>query len=182
MCPNCGGKCFHFHGHYEKHHGPNLLTIQRVLCLGCRVTHALIPEQSLPQTSQDTEAVTTYLLFRASGESRRQAGAQVLSMGFTERTLKNLERSFTRCSHNAAALMGFALPPVLNLVAVAELFAIERGPRSLLELNRLALDYHINAVYNSRSSILRFPDRRVRGSIPHNLDSAIGSRLPPNSS
>jgi len=182
VCPNCGGRGFYRHGRYEKHHGPDLLTIQRVLCLGCWVTHALIPEHSLPQTSQDTAAVTTYLLDRARGDSRREAGVEVLGMGFAQKTLKNLERSFVRCSHNLAALLDFELPPVLNLVTMAARLGLKAGPQFLLEANRLALSRRVNAVYNSRSSILVFHDRRPRSPIPHNLGSAPESRPPPDSS
>ena len=148
----------------------------------CWVTHALIPEHSLPQTSQDTAAVTTYLGDRARGASRHQAGSAILAMGFAEKTLKNLERSFARCSHNAAALLVVTLPPVLNLLTVAGLFSIEAGPRALVELNRLALGRRVNAVYNSRSSILVFRNRKPRNPIPHNLGPARLSRVPPDSS
>jgi hypothetical protein len=158
------------------------LTIQRVVCLGCWVTHALIPEHSLPQTSQDTQAVTTYLWNRAADVSRHLAGADILAMGFAQKTLKNLERSFVRCSHNLAALLNFELPPVLNLVTLAARLGLEAGPRFLLDANRLALGRRVNAAFNSRSSILIFHDRRPRNPIPHNLGPARLSRVPPDSS
>ncbi len=152
------------------------------MCRGCWITHALIPERSLPQTSQDSGAVTTYLLNRAQGASRRQAGSAILALGFAEKTLKNLELSFARCSHNAAALLVVTLPPVLNLLTVTGLFGIGTGPRTLIELNRLALGRRVNAVYNSRSSILVFRNRKPRNPIPHNLGPARLSRVPPDSS
>lgn len=172
MCPNCGSRCFYLHGRYQKHHGPCILTIQRVVCLDCGVTHALIPEHSLPQTSHDSAAVTTYLLNRAQGASRRQAGSEILAMGFAEKTLKNLEHSFARCSHNLAALLVITLPPIPNLLNVARLFGIELGEQTLLDLNRLALGRRVNAVFNSRSSILIFHDRKPGSLIPHNLGPA----------
>jgi hypothetical protein len=103
-------------------------------------------------------------------------------MGFAEKTLKNLERSFARCSHNAAALLVVTLPPVLNLVTLAARLGLEAGPRFLRDANRLALDQGVNALYNSRSSILVFHDRRPRSPIPHNLGPARLSRVPPDSS
>ena len=103
-------------------------------------------------------------------------------MGFAEKTLKNLERSFARCSHNAAALLVVTLPPVLNLVTVAVLLGITPGPQTLLEFNRLSLDHGVNALYNSRSSILIFRNRKPRSPIPHNLGPARRSRVPPDSS
>lgn len=102
-------------------------------------------------------------------------------MGFAHRTLKNLERSFVRCSHNLAALLDFDLPPVLNLVTVAVRLGLEAGPRFLLDANRLALGHKVNAPYNSRASILVFRDRRPRNPIPHNLGPARLSRVPPDS-
>ncbi|MFA5810108.1 MAG: hypothetical protein WC935_07230 [Thermoleophilia bacterium] len=126
--------------------------------------------------------VTTYLGDRARGSSRRQAGSDILAMGFAEKTLKNLEHGFARCSHNLATLLVVTLPPVLNLLTVAGLFGIEAGPRALLELNRLALGRRVNAAFNSRSSILVFHDRKPRNPIPHNLGPARFSRVPPDSS
>ena len=182
MCPNCGCSCFYRHGCYEKNHGPCKLSIDRVLCLVCGVTHALIPEHSLPQTSQDTVLVTTYLVDRAQGASRRQAGSAILAMGFAEKTLKNLERGFVRCSHNIAALLDFDLPAALNLVTLAAKLGLEAGPRFLLDANNLSLSHRVNAVYNSRSSILVFRNRKPRNPIPHNLGPARLSRVPPDSS
>jgi hypothetical protein len=103
-------------------------------------------------------------------------------MGFVEKTLKNLERSFERCSHNLAALLDFELPPALNLFTMAARLGLEASPRFLQDANRLAQARRINAVYNSRSSILVFHNRRPRCPIPHNLGPARESRPPPDSS
>ena len=103
-------------------------------------------------------------------------------MGFAEKTLKNLELSFARCSHNLAAMLNLDLPSVLNLVTWAAQLGLEAGPRFLLDANRLALGRRVNAPYNSRSSILVFHDRRARSPIPHNLGFDRHSRVPPDSS
>jgi hypothetical protein len=103
-------------------------------------------------------------------------------MGFFEKTLKNLERSFVRCSHNLAAMLDFELPPVLNLVTLSVQLGLEAGPQFLMDANRLALSRRVNAVFNSRSSILIFHDRKPGSSIPHNLGPAPDSLVPPNSS
>jgi hypothetical protein len=103
-------------------------------------------------------------------------------MGFAVKTLKNLDRSFVRCSHNLAAMLDFELPPVLNLVTLSVQPGLEAGPQFLMHANRLALSRRVNAVFNSRSSILIFHDRKPGSPIPHNLGPAPGSRVPPNSS
>lgn len=180
-CPNCLSHLFYPHCQYWKHHGGEQILIQRVMCRSCRVTHALIPEFSLPQTSQDTFAVTTYLLDRSKGESRQQASADILTMGFAFKTLKNLERSFIRCSHNLAALLKFTLPSQLSLESLTKQLGLSLGSRCLLEINQIALKSRYNAVYNSRSSILIFSHSGTRKRFPLNLDSAQDSHLVSNS-
>jgi hypothetical protein len=43
------------------------------------------------------------------------------------------------------------------------------------------LNHRVNAVFNSRSSILVFHDRRPGTRIPHNLVATADSRSPPDS-
>jgi hypothetical protein len=170
------------HGCYGKHHPLGHLIIRRVKCQECGSTHALIPRFSLPQTSHDTDSVETYLVARSDGQSRRTAGGHILAQGFEKRVLKRLERRFERGCRNWSALFAIDPPLAPNLTALAQHIGQPSTGGVLFAANRFALGRRVNAVFNSRSSILLFRNHRTGGRFPHNLASPQEARLPPDSS
>ena len=141
-----------------------------------------MPSFSLPQTSHDTDSVETYLAARAEGLTRRAAGAHILAQGFEKRVLKRLERRFESGCRNWSALFGVTPPISPTLGILASKISQSSTSRVLLAANRFALNHHINAVFNSRSSILLFRNHRTGGRIPHSLVSPQDSRRVPDSS
>jgi hypothetical protein len=140
------------HAHYSKYHRNRPIDITRVLCLGCGVTHALIPSSSLPDSSHDLVDVERYLAARERGETRREAGAHFLSMGRDIRVLKRIERSFERCVRNWSAIFAMALSArqafteITTVVATATAITAESAG-VLLAANRYALGRGVNAVF-----------------------------------
>jgi hypothetical protein len=119
---------------------------------------------------------------RAQGLSRKEAGEHILARGVDLRVLKRLERSFARCLHNWSALFDTEILSPANLVSFATQAGIEGTESILRTANRIALGCRVNAVFNSRSSILLFRNHRTGERIPHNLASPQEARLPPDSS
>jgi hypothetical protein len=171
-----------YHGRYRKYHRERLIDIIRGICPICATTHALIPSFSLPDSSHDTDDVERYLAGRAAGLSRREAGAHFLAAGREFRLLKRIERSFERCIRNWSAVFEMNIPMRHAFTTLAATVGNEGEPGILLEANRYALGRRVNAVFNSRASILLFIDRKAGKRIPHNLDSPQPSRQAPNSS
>jgi hypothetical protein len=175
-CPACGCVGLKLHARYSKYHRNRLIDIVRVLCLGCGITHALIPAFSLPDSSHDTEDVEKYLAARGVGRTRREAGAHLLAAGLGIRVLKRIERSFARCVRNWSALFAMAQSsrnafPELAAVVAPEVNIVAGGASVLLAANRYALGRGVNAVFASRSSILLFRARKAGVMVSHNLAS-----------
>jgi len=168
---------FHRHGWYEKFHPSGLVSIARLKCTGCGTTHALIPTWSLPQTSHDTAAVERFLTARAAGQTRLAAGQEVLLAGQDYRFLKRLERAWRRCLHNWKALFNCDWPAGANINDFARLEDMDMNGSVLTQANQRALRAGVNAVFNSRCSILLFNRRRAGHTIPHKVD-ATGSDRP----
>ena len=175
------------HAHYSKYHRNKPIDIARVLCLGCEVTHALIPSFSLPGSSHDTEDVEKYLAARELGRTRREAGAHFLAVGRDIRVLKRIERSFERCVLNWSAIFAIALPLRRAFTAIAAVVAVATTAMDeladvLLAANCYALERGVNAVFASRSSILLFRARKTGVAISHNLASPRKAPVAPDSS
>lgn len=185
-CPACGRVGLKVHARYSKYHRDRRIDIVRVRCNGCGITHALIPSFSLPDSSHDTEDVEKYLAARELGQTRREAGAHLLAAGRDLRALKRIELSFARCMRNWSALFAIALDTrkafaQLAAAVVANAATITAVP-VLLVANRYALERGVNAVFASRSSILRFRSRKAAVTIPHNLASVRNAPVAPDSS
>jgi hypothetical protein len=75
ICPLCHcAEHLVYHASYRKYFYERLITIIRVMCTKCGITHAIIPLFSLPGTSIGTAEAENYLKERAEGASRTKAG------------------------------------------------------------------------------------------------------------
>lgn len=182
VCPACGTpESLRGHGKYSKYHTRKTLTIRRVRCTACGVTHALIPRFSLPNTSHDTASVELYLRNRSLGMSRVQAGLHILLQGFAITALKRLETAFNRCCNNWHALFGpDDVASVRGYTDAAPSY--QATSVSFFALNCFALGRHVNAVFNSRYTILLFKTHTTGYAIPHNPVSVQSSRVRRDSS
>jgi hypothetical protein len=181
-CPACGCVGLKLHARYTKYHRNRLIDIVRVLCPGCGITHALIPSFSLPDSSHDAQDVEKYLAGRELGQTRREAGAHFLAEGRSFRVLKGIERSFDRCIRNWSAIFAMALSTRHAFAALASMVAVGACAGILLAANHYALERGVNAVFASRSSILRFRARKAGVMISHNLVSPRNAPTAPDSS
>jgi hypothetical protein len=175
------------HARYSKYHRNRLIDIVRGLCLGCGVTHALIPSFSLPDSSHDSGDVERYLAARERGDTRRKAGAHFLAAGRDIRVLKRIERSFERCVRNWSTIFAMAIATrqalaVLAAVVATTALAAEELAGVLIAANRYALERGVNALFASRSSILLFRPRKEGAAISHNLASPRNAPVAPDSS
>jgi hypothetical protein len=171
-CPACGtaGR-YGRHGRYRKYHYRDPISILRLRCRGCGRTHALLPAFSLPGTSIGTCEAQQYLLGRARGLSRAQAGAGLLGQGLHAGYPKQLERRFATAVQQAKALWPEAAVPSLSgLEWVTS--ACRDSARPLFALNRFALERGVNAICFCRASILLFGRSAGAGCFSHRLDSA----------
>jgi len=176
-----------YHARYSKYHRNTAISIVRVLCHGCGITHALIPSFSLPGSSHDTGDVEQYLAARELGQTRGKAGAHFLASGRSLRVLKRIERSFARCMRNWSAIFAMAISTRLAFSALAAMLAdcaVTEDDRGgfFFAANRYALDRRVNAVFASRSSILLFRARKAGRSFPRNLASVRDAPVAPDSS
>lgn len=92
------------HGFYEKYHYQRLIPILRVRCRECRKTHALIPSFSVPGTSIGLDELESFVIKRAGGTSRMEAGGLLRLHGLGEDYLRSLERRIVTGIHQAKAL------------------------------------------------------------------------------
>ena len=105
-CPHCRVRGrFSRHGTYEKYHYQGLIPILRVRCRGCRKTHALIPLFSVPGTSIGLNELESFIIKRAEGTSRMEAGGLLRRHGFGTDYLRSLERRILTGIHRAKALL-----------------------------------------------------------------------------
>ena len=84
VCPVCTGDC-HWHGQYQRKVRENYeiqtITIQRVLCVTCRKTHALLPDFLRPRSRYSQKvrekAVTKYTKQKIPAEAVTRDGQAV---------------------------------------------------------------------------------------------------------
>lgn len=169
MCPACGCSHVHKHGHYYKHHRQHCIVIYRVQCPKCGTTHALIPSCSVPGTSHDSSDVELYFKNREQGMSRLKAGAHILKYGFEMRVLKRLEKAFARSLERWLVIFGESVHSGMTLTAFAASLGLSGKEPVLAQANTLSLSRHVNALFNSRASILLFTQHKTGRRIPHKL-------------
>jgi hypothetical protein len=177
-CPCCGerGRMVR-HGVYRKYHYAEQVEILRVRCRGCRVTHAVMPSFSLPDTSIGTREAEEYLKGRAWGLSRAQAGRVLSERGLSSDYPRRLERMLEVAVKRGKALWAQdGEPTLLWLAWMASLCGPSLQP--LLAMNRFALERGVNALCFCRSSILLFGRVWVRGGVSHKRGTATAARRP----
>jgi hypothetical protein len=154
------------HAVYRKYYFEQQIEILRVLCLNCRVTHAIMPSFSLPNTSIGTTEAEEYLKARASGTSRSRAARHLLSRGLSNDYPRRLERRL-----EVAVGRGKALWPHegrQDLRGLAWMVSLCDGEeRPLAQMNHFALAHGVNALCFCRSSILLFGRTAVCGGVSH---------------
>jgi len=129
----------------------------------------LIPSCSVPGTSHDSGDVELYLKNREKGLSRLKAGAHILKWGFEMRALKRLEKAFARGLERWRAIFGDSVHSGMTLTKFAESLCFSGEEAVLAQANTLALTRHVNALFNSRASILLFTALRTGRRIPHKM-------------
>ncbi len=175
-CPRCRTEGrFGFHGTYEKYHFSRRISIIRVRCLRCRVTHALIPSFSLPGTSIGTPEAEAYLIARAEGASRTKAGRILLEQGMSESSAKRLDRMLDVAVRRGKALLaGNGDPQVSGLAWIGSVCGPTKRP--LYAINRFGLDRRVNGLCFCRAAILQFRRFPVSGKTPPTLYSVVAER------
>jgi len=165
------------HAVYRKYYYDEQIEILRVRCRRCGVTHAMMPSFSLPNTSIGTEEAETYLVGRASGQSRTQAGRCLLERGLSDDYPRRLERMLKVAVNRGKALWPQeGEPALLGLAWMASVC----GPRErpLAAMNDFALGHGFNALCFCRSTVLMFDRTLVRGLTSHNRGTAASNCSP----
>lgn len=171
QCPACGAlRQFTRHGRYLKYFYSVRISILRVRCCRCRVTHALMPGFSLPGTSIGTEDAEAYLIDRASGLGRGSAGKGFLTLGTSTRYPKQLERMFaTAISRGKAIFPEAAGERLSGMEWVTAVVGENRRP--LWSLNRFSLAHRVNCLCFCRASVIGFSPHSARSRSSHNRGS-----------
>jgi hypothetical protein len=139
------------------------------MCPICGTTHALIPSCSVPGTSHDSGDVERYLKNREQGMSRLKAGAHILKWGFEKRVLKRLEKTFTRALERWSGIFGASVHSGMTLTVFATSLGLSGREHVFAQANTLALSRHVNALFNSRATILLFTHHKTGRRIPHKV-------------
>jgi hypothetical protein len=159
------------HAVYRKYYYDEQIEILRVRCRGCRVTHAIMPSFSLPNTSIGTDEAERYLKGRASGQSRARAGRCLLERGLSSDYPRRLEQMM-----EVAVARGKAVWPQAGRQHLRGLEWVssvcDAHGRPLLAMNLFALQHGVNALCFCRSSILLFGRPGVRGRHSHDRGTA----------
>jgi hypothetical protein len=165
------------HGVYRKYYYDEQIEILRVRCCGCRVTHAIMPSFSLPNTSIGTDEANRYLKERASGQSRARAGRCLLQRGLSGDYPRRLERMM-----DVAVARGKAVwlqAGRQHLQGLEWMSSVCGGhDRPLLAMNLFALQHGVNALCFCRSSILLFGRSAVHRRRSHNRGTAADEDRP----
>ena len=119
---------------------------------------------------------------REQGLNRRDAGKSILQAGFEIRVLKRLERAFIRGTAQWQTLLRPDLRTGLGIQEFAREAELGTTPGIFMRPTRQALSFRVNAVFNSRYSILLFTDHKTGRRIPHKTVSPRNSRSVLNSS
>lgn len=164
-CPCCyivGG--FSFHGTYEKYLYEQKIRIQRVRCRKCRITHAIIPEFSVPGRSCGSYQVDE--LYRASltGSTRGATGKPFVIRGMGDEYPKQIVSSQSVYLQRMRAVLVEAELDCDRLVTPTGCARV-----SMSVLNRLSLAFGYNAVICSRINILSYQKKREGMGISHNM-------------
>lgn len=165
------------HARYEKYLFAVLIPIQRVRCRGCRITHALMPQFSVPGMSLGREEAERCLRARAEGSSRRSAASELMENGREIRVGKRLEGKLAAAVQRGKAIWPEAaderLEPWAWIQAVCG-----STEQPILAMNRFALEHRVNAICFCRAAILLFR-AAIRGGLPsHKPASTAGPDLP----
>jgi hypothetical protein len=129
----------------------------------------LIPSCSVPGTSHDSGDVELYLTNREQGMSRLKAGAHILKYGFEMRVLKRLEKAFSRNLERWLVIFGESVHSGMTMTAFAASLGLSGKETVLAQANTLSLSRHVNALFNSRASILVFTNHKTGKRIPHTV-------------
>jgi hypothetical protein len=170
-CPACGATGqFSQHAVYRKYFFALRIPILRIRCRECGVTHALIPEFSLPGTSIGTAEAEAYLKERDEGVGRGTAGAKLLEAGMSERYPSHLDRMFSTAVARAKVLFPEAADPTLHGMSWV-VQAVGTDERPILALNRYCLEHRRNCLCFCRASIIIFALRSAAWAASHNRGS-----------
>ena len=140
-------------------------------CRNCLITHALIPEFSLPSTSIGTKEANEYLQARRDGTSQKEA-----SVIFTEKGLGSdygvrFEKRVIRAERIALALLG------QEDCKVPGLFSPEIIKVTIIRVNYTFLKLGYNPLFFSRRNILRIREIKLGRAVSLNK-GAIWSAIP----
>lgn len=156
------------HAQYTKFYYVEVIWILRCICTACGVTHAIIPEFSLPGTSIGTEEAQTYIKLREEGLGRRRAskvftGQKTMSVNHPA----VLDATFRVAVDRAKAI--FAGQADMQLCGCAWIEALTGSKDTpMVSLNQYCLEHRVNGVCLTRFSIHLFPQHTASIRIPHN--------------
>lgn len=169
-CPDCGAR-LHGHGGYERYVGGVLRWLRRVICVACRVTHAVLPEDLCAYrdaTLQAVEAavapgsVAPVVAARAAGEPAAESARRV------RRWLAAFDAAFQQ------RLLGL-LPGIPGTWVERVWQVVGSAPEALVRLRRWLWERY-RVFFGGPTGLWRHgrPRDRVRG---HSTD--LGSRAGP---
>ena len=155
------------HARYAKYYYTETIWILRCICTVCGVTHAVIPEFSLPGTTIGTEEAETYIKRREQGLGRQRA-SQVFS-GEKAMSVNHpaaLDRAFRVAVDRSKAI--FSEKADIRLSGCAWIEALTGSKeRPMVSLNQYCLEHRVNGICLTRFSIHLFPEHTARSRVPH---------------
>ena len=157
---------------YLKYYFSLPITILRVRCRQCGVTHAIIPGFSLPGTSIGTAEAEAYLREREAGVGRGNAGAKLIELGVSERYPKQLDRMFATAVARGKVLFPEAADSTLHGMSWV-VQAVGTDERPVWALNRFCLEHRCNCLCFCRATIISFAARSAGRRFSHNRGSPV---------
>ena len=152
-CPVCTSRTYRYHARYFKYYYSQQIPIIRVRCCGCKATHALIPEFSLPGTSIGTFEAQEYLKRRYAAQSQTRAAVVFTGRELGERYGRRFEKRVRRQLTVAKAVLSYgSTSGGVQVVALKGL--LEEEPTAILKIDAACNAVGLNPLFFSRRSIL----------------------------
>jgi len=111
----------------------------------------------LPGTSLGTAEVEDFIKNRDKGQSRSEAGKQLLDAGTSDKHLKHIEKMFHRAAERMKAIFAGTVQKLGNGLTWCQELLYTRETNGIIhKLNTFCLERSVNAVFCNRVNILLF--------------------------
>ena len=165
------------HARYTKFYYLEVIWILRCICTVCGVTHAIIPDFSLPGASIGTEEAQIYIKLREEGLGRRRAskvftGQKTMSVNHPV----VLDAAFRVAVDRAKAI--FTRQADMQLCGCVWIEALTGSKDTpMVSLNQYCLEHRVNGVCLTRFTIHLFRTYRARTEVSLNTGSRKSFKL-----